>query len=309
MNSGVAGNFNRSSLLSLIINPAFDEYVRREMTSVYAVPEAIALAEWLFAGVLYAIGWYRMQNVLNRLGDAMVLAGMVTALTGVEWMMWDVSATLALASGSLATGLAISALAVYATLAYQRKERLSALAMLGLAVPLQAYAVGRLWWGVEVVPQEAFLPLWMVLCTLISLVGYSSLAVGAGMILLVFALSQAWDRLSEGHKAAGVGLWVLEWRSFQIALVALSLSLLMGLIRSWWGLGQVMVGGCVWALATWFLLLAGAYGLIQASIPRRLTRALLVLAGAVAIVAALAMAGPSAGMPFWTQAGPGAGMG
>jgi hypothetical protein len=176
--------------------------------------------------------------------------------------------------------------------------------MLGLAVPLQAYAVGRLWWGVEAVPQGAFLPLWMTLRTLTGLVGYGSLTVGAGTTLLVFVLSRAWGRLSEGHKVAGVGLPVLAWRSFQIALVALSVSLLIGLIRSWWGLGQVMVGGSVWSLATWLLLLAGVYGLIQAAIPRRITRALLVLAGVVAIVAALAMAGPLAGMPFWAQAGP-----
>lgn len=279
------------------------------MTAVYAIPGAVALAEWLIASVLYAVGWYRMQNVLNRLGDALVLAGLVTASIGVGWIIWDVSVALALAGGGLATGLGISALAVYATLAYQRRERLSALVMLGLAIPLQAYAVGRLWWGVEAVPREAFLPLWMMLRTLTSLVGYGSLTVGVGMILLIFALSRAWDKLSEGHKAAGVGLSTLEWRSFQIALVALSVSLLADLVRSWWGLGQLVVGGSAWALATWLLLLAGVYGLIQAAIPRRLTRALLVLAGVVGIVAALAMAGSAARMPFWAQAGPLTGVG
>ena len=87
-------------------------------------------------------------------------------------------------------------------------------------------------------------------------------------------------------------LSTLEWQSLQIALVALSASLSVGLIRFWWGLGQVLVGGSAGALVTWLLLTAGVFGLMQDAVPAHLARVLLVLACLVGVVALLTMAGP-----------------
>jgi hypothetical protein len=265
------------------------------MDSIYAAPGAMVLVEWLLAAVLYAVGWYRSKYGLRRVSDGLALAGLVTALASIGWLAWDVSPKLALARSSLATGLAASELAVYAVLAYRRPERLSALGVLGFAIPIQAYAVGRLWWGAETVPSGIFLPLWMILHTLTGLVGYGALIVAATAITLSFTLSRMRGQLSADQLTAAVELSTLEWRSWRIALIALSVSLSTGLIRSWWGLGQVMAGGSVWALITWLLLVAGSYGLTQGALPRRLARVLLVLAGVVAIVAVVTMGGPLAG--------------
>jgi hypothetical protein len=272
--------------------------------SIYAAPGAIVLVEWLLAAVLYVVGWYQSKYGLRRVSDGLALAGLVTALASVGWLAWDVSPKLALARSSLATGLAVSALAVYAVLAHRRTERLSAFGMLGFAIPMQAYAVGRLWWGVEVVPSGIFLPLWVTLRTLTGLVGYGALIVAATVIILSFALSRARGQLSADQLTAAAGLSTLEWRSWRIALIALSVSLSMELIRSWWGLGQVMAGGFVWALVTWLLLVAGAYGLAQGALRRRPARVLLVLAGAIAIVAAVMMGGPLAGTDPLMGTGP-----
>jgi hypothetical protein len=265
------------------------------MDSIYAAPGTMVLVEWLLAAVLYTVGWYQSKYGLRRVSDGLALAGLVTALASVGWLAWDVSPKLALARSSLATGLAVSALAVYAVVAHRRTERLSALAMLGFAIPLQAYAVGRLWWGIEVAPPDIFLPLWMTLRTLTGLVGYGALIVAATVIILSFALSRTRGQLSMDQLTAAAGLSALEWRSWRIALIALSVSLSAGLIRSWWGLGQVMAGGFVWALITWLLLVAGAYGLTQGALPRRPARVLLVLACAVAIIAVLTMSDPLVG--------------
>jgi hypothetical protein len=265
------------------------------MGSIYAAPGAVALVGWLLAAVLYAVGWYRPRYSLDRVRGGLVVVGLASALAGVAWLAWDVSPNLALTRSSLATGLAVSALVVYAILAHRPTDKLSALAILGFAIPVQAYAVGRLWWGVEVVPSGIFLPLWMALRTLTGLVGYGALIVAATAITLSFTLSRMRGQFFIHWLAAAAGLSTLEWRSWRIALVALGVSLSAGLIRSWWGLGQVMAGGFVWALITWLLLVAGAYGLTQGALRRRPARVLLVLAGVVAIVAAVTMSDPLAG--------------
>jgi hypothetical protein len=110
------------------------------------------------------------------------------------------------------------------------------------------------------------------------------------MILLSFILTRIQNKLSTQHLTAAIGLPALEWQSWQIALVALSLSLSMGLVRIWWGLGQVIVGGVPWALITWLLLAASAYGLMQGATHRRSARAILVLACVIGIVSVLTMA-------------------
>jgi hypothetical protein len=260
------------------------------MFSAYAMPGAVALVEWLLAATLYAVGWYRMKYGLYRVGDGLVLAGLVTALAGVAWLAWDVSPDMVLARSSLATGLAVSALIVYAVLARRPTEGLPAAAMLVFAIPIQVYAVEQLCWRVEAVPLGVFLPVWMAFHALTGLIGYGGLAVSGMMIILSFALSRMGGKLSANQLAAAVGLPALEWRSLQIALVALSVSLSVGLIRLWWGLGQVVVGGFAWALITWLLLAAGAYGCMQGAIPRRPARGLLVLACVVSVVAVLSMA-------------------
>jgi hypothetical protein len=266
------------------------------MDFIYAIPGIVALVEWFLAAALYAVGWYRLKSGLNRYGDGLVVAGLVTALGGAAWLIWAATLNLGLIRSSLATGLVVSALAVYAVIAYRRDERLSALAMLVFAIPVQAFAMAQLlWWGAETSLPEAFLPLWMVLRTLTGLAGYGGLAVSAMLIILSFTLTRMQNRLSLDHLTAAIGLAALEWGSWQIALVALSLSSSIGLIRTWWGLGQVIVGGIPWALITWLLLAASAYGLIQGAAHRRSTRALLVIAGAVGIVSVLTMAGPLVG--------------
>jgi hypothetical protein len=126
----------------------------------------------------------------------------------------------------------------------------------------------------------------------------------AMLILLSFTLTRIQNRLSVEHLAAAIGLPALEWQSWQIALVALSLSLSIGLIRSWWGLGLVILGGVPWALITWLLLAASAYGFIQGAAHRRTGRALLVLACAVGIVSVLTLAGPLAGAGVTSYARP-----
>jgi hypothetical protein len=273
------------------------------MGSIYAAPGAVVLVEWFLAAVLYVVGWYRPKYNLDRVSGGLVVAGLVTALASVAWLAWDVSPNLALARSSLATGLAVSVLVVYAMLADRPTDKLSALAILGFAIPIQAYAVGRLWWGVEVVPSGIFLPLWMALRALTGLVGYGALIVAATAITLSFTLSRMRGQLFRHWLKAAAGLSTLEWRSWRIALVALSASLSAGLIRSWWGLGRVMAGGFVWALITWLLLAAGAYGLAQGTLRRRPARILFVLAGAVAIVAAVAMGDPLVGTGLLTGTG------
>jgi hypothetical protein len=276
------------------------------MDFVYVVPGIAALIEWLLAAVLYAVGWYRLKSNLNRLGDSLVVAGLVTALGGAAWLVWATTPKLGLIRSSLAIALAVSALVVYAVLARRRKERLSALAMLVFAISVQALAVAGLLlqWGAESSLRGAFLPLWMALRALTALVGYGGLAVSAMMILLSFILTRIQNRLSLEHLAAAIGLPALEWQSWQMALVALSLSLSIGLIRSWWGLGQVMVGGDAWALITWLLLAASAYALIRGGVHHRSARALLVLACAVGIVSVLSMANPLVGTGLTSYAGP-----
>jgi hypothetical protein len=261
------------------------------MDSVYAIPGAVALVEWLLAAALYTVGWYRTRYDSNQVADGLALAGLVTALAGVVWLTWDVGANLWLARSSLATGLAVSTLAVHLALSHRRTERLSSLFTLAFAIPVQAYAVGRLWWQVEVVPSTEVLPFWTALRTLTGLVGYGSLTTGVALITLSYIVARMKSRISVDRLMPTAGLPALEWRSSQIALIALSISLWVGLIRSWWGLGQVMVDGFGWALVTWLLLVAGTYGLMQGAVPRGLARALLALACAVGLAAVLMMAG------------------
>lgn len=264
---------------------------------VYVIPGIAALVEWLLAAILYAVGWYRLKSGLNRFGDGLVVAGLVTGLGGVAWLVWAAAPHPGPIRSGLTTGLAGSALVVYAVLAHRRDERLTALAMLSFAIPVHTFAIAQwLWRGAGASLPEEFLPLWTALRALTGLVGYGGLAVSAMMILLSFTLTRTQDRLSVDHLRAVIGLPVLEWQSWQIALVALSLSLSVGLIGTWWGLGQVLAGGISWALITWLLLAASAYGLMQGATHRRSARALLVLAGGVGIVSVLTMAGPLVGM-------------
>lgn len=261
------------------------------MDFAYAIPGTAALIEWLLAAALYAVGWYRIRPCLNRVGDAVVAAGLFTTLAGLLWLAWSIAIELAWAPGSLATGLAASALIVYAVLAHRRPERLPALAVLVLSISVQVYAVVRLWWGGEVAPPDVFLSPWIALGTLAGFVGYGGLVVAAALIGLSFTLNRWPGRLSADRLAVAVRLPALEWWSVQIALVALSISLSMGLIHSWWGLGQVKVGGLTWALAIWLLITARAYSAIQGALSRRPARALLVLACLVGVVAALTILG------------------
>ena len=257
------------------------------MDPVYLIPGAAALIEWMLAAILYALAWYGERHFISRAGDSLAVAGLVTALGGGLWMAWELSPNMALAPSSMATGLAVSTLAVYAVLAHRRSERLSALAILGLAILLQAFAVGRLWWGVEPAPSVVLLPLGAALRALTGLVGYAALAVAGMTIALSFGLARARDRLSVGQWAAATGLADLEWRSLQIATLVLALSLSMGAIHSWWGLGQIMTGGFVWDLITWLLAVAGTYGLMRNALPRRAAHSLLALALVTGIAAVL----------------------
>jgi hypothetical protein len=261
------------------------------MESTYAIPGAVALVEWLLAAALYTFGWYRTKYNSDQVADGLAVAGLVTALAGVAWLTWDVAANLWSARSSLATELAVSMLAIHMILSRRRTERLSTLLTLAFVIPVQAYAVGRLWWQVEVVPSTELLPFWTAFRTLTGVVGYASLAAGAALITLSYILAWMKGKIPVDRLTAAAGLPALEWRSCQIALIALSISLWAGLIRSWWGLGQVIVDGSGWALVSWLLLVAGTYSLVQGAVPRGLARALLVLACAVGLAAALMMAG------------------
>ncbi len=270
----------------------------------YAIPGVAALIEWLLAAALYGLGWYRVKHDLYRFGDSLSAAGLVTASGGAVWLASQVSLNPVLVRSSLATGLAVSELVIYAVLARRRTERLSAAVMLGFAILIQSFAVVHMFWpGTEASLPQAFLPLWIALGTLTGLVGYGGLAVSAMMVLLSFTLARMRHRLSLDRLTAAIGLRKLEWQSWQIALVALSTSISISLIRTWWGLGQVMVGSFPWALITWLLLAAGAYGLLQGATHSRPARALLVLACVAGIVSVLAMAGPLTGTGPLTGAG------
>ena len=260
------------------------------MDSIYAVPGAVTLVEWFLGMLVYAFGWYRAQNRLNRVGDALALAGWITSLAGVVWLVWGVSPALAFSRSSLMSGLALSALAIHTVLIRRRTGRVSAGLVLGAALLAQAYSVGRLGWGVERTPAEVFLPLWAGLGAATWLVGAGALIVGASGIALTVALVRAKARLSPQQLSAALELAALEWPSVRMALTLVSLSLSVQLMRSWWGLGQVADRGLIWSLLTW-LLLAAAYGLMQGVLPRRPARAMVILAGVSAIAALLAMAG------------------
>jgi hypothetical protein len=132
----------------------------------------------------------------------------------------------------------------------------------------------------------------MPLRTLTGLVGYGGLAVSAMMVLLIFVFARKKERLSVDQLAAGIGLRTLEWKSWKIALVALSVSVSTGVIRTWWGTGQVMLDGNSWALVTWLLVAASAVGLMQGATRPRLARVLVVLACVVGVLSVLTMAGP-----------------
>jgi len=262
------------------------------MGFVYAVPGIVILVEWLLAGILFALGWYRTRHGLQGFGDGLAAAGFVTALGGTGWLAWQAAPTPALVQSLLATGLALSTAVIYALVARQRPERLSAGVVLGFGVLVQVFAVGQLLWRGSQVPLPAtVLPLWTALGTLTGLLGYGGLAVSALMILLAATLIRVSDRLSEEQRKAAKGLSTLERRSWRVALVALSLSVSIGLVRSWWGLGQVLVSGLSWSLVTWLLLAAGVYALTLGATRTRPARALLILACAVGIASLLTMAG------------------
>ena len=250
------------------------------MELLYTLPGAAALFEWLLAAVLYAASWrWPRRSLLGRVGDSLAVAGMVTALADIAWRAWIAAPALAFARSSLVTGLAVATLAVYAGLAAHRTERLSAFLLLALVIPAQAYAIGRLWWGAEAIPQDVFGPLWLIPGVLAGLVGAGALGVGAATMGLAAASEKAPDRLSALQAAE---LPALGEEAVQLALVNLSVSLALVLVRSWWGLGQVVSGGLVWSAVAWLLLAAGAYGLTQQGISRRLCLALLVPAFAAA---------------------------
>jgi hypothetical protein len=258
----------------------------------YAIPGIVVLVEWILAAAIYAVGWYGPKDDLNPVGDALAVAGVVTALVGIIWLAWSAPVDLALIQSSLASGLAVSALTIYAVLSRRRRERLSALAVLITAILIQAYAVGRLWLGGEAIQPEVFLPAWMVIRAVMGLAGYGGLVVATTLILLSFVLPRMKGTLPEDRLKAVDDLSTLEWQSLQIALVALSASLSVGLIRSWWGLGQVLMDGSAGALVTWLLLTAGVFGLMHDAVPPRLARVLLVLACLAGVVALLTMTGP-----------------
>ncbi len=260
-----------------------------ELPSILPVlPGAAALFEWFLAAVLYAASCWRWsrRSLLGRVGDSLAVAGMVTALADVAWRAWIAAPVLVFARSSLVTGLAIATLAVYAALAAHRTERLSAFLLLALAIPAQAYAIGQLWWGVEVIPQDAFSPLWLIPGVLTGLVGAGALGVGAATMGMAVAFEKTPDRLPALQAAE---LPVLGEEAVHLALVNLSVSLALILVRSWWGLGQVVSGGLVWSVVAWLLLAAGAYGLMQQAISRRLWLALLVPAFAAAVGGLLTM--------------------
>jgi hypothetical protein len=257
------------------------------MGLLYILPGAAALFEWLLAAVLYAASWrWPRRSWLGRLGDSLAVAGMVTALADIAWWASIAAPVLAFARSSLVTGLAVVTLVVYAALAAHRTERLSAFLLLALAIPAQAYAIGRLWWRVEVIPQDVFGLLWLIPGVLAGLVGAGALGVGAAMMGLAAASEKAPDRLPALQAAE---LPVLGEEAVHLALVNLSVSLALVLARAWWGLGQVVSGGLVWSAVAWLLLAAGAYGLTQQRISRRLWLALLVPAFAAAIGGLLTM--------------------
>ena len=250
------------------------------MELLYTLPGAAALFEWFLAAVLYAASWRWPRRSFGRLGDSLAVAGMVTALADVAWRAWIAAPALAFARSSLVTGLAVVTLAVYAALTAHRTERLSAFLLMALAIPAQAYAIGRLWWGAEAIPQDVFGPLWLIPGVLAGLVGAGALGVGAATMGLAAASEKAPDRLPALQAAE---LPVLGEEAVHLALVNLSVSLALVLARSWWGLGQVVSGGLVWSVVAWLLLAAGAYGLVQAGISRRLWLALLIAAFAAAV--------------------------
>jgi hypothetical protein len=263
------------------------------MDLAYKIPGAAVLIAWLLAAALYAVGWYRVKSNLNQFGDSLGVVGLVTAAGGAVWLAWDAPRNLALVRSSLTSGLAVSALVVYVVIGHRRRERLSALAVLAFAILIQAMAVGQLFAeGAQILTPETYLPLRMPLRTLIGLAGYGGLAVSATMVLLISSLARFRQRLSVNQLAAGIGLRALEWKSWQTAVVALSISVSIGLIRAWWGTGQVMLGGNSWALVAWLLLAASAIGLMQGATRSRLSRVLVVLACAAGVFSVLTMAGP-----------------
>ena len=250
------------------------------MELLYTLPGAAALFEWFLAAVLYAASWRWPRRSLGRVGDSLAVAGMVTTVADVAWRTWMAAPALAFARSSLVAGLAVATLAVYAALAAHRTERLSAFLLLALAIPAQAYAVGRLWWGVELIPQDAFGLLWLIPGVLTGLVGAAALGVGAATLGLAAASEKAPDRLPALQAAE---LPALGAGAVDLALVNLGMSLAFVLTRSWWGLGQVVSDGLVWSAVAWLLLAAGTYGLTQEGISRRLWLVLLVPAFAAAI--------------------------
>ena len=256
------------------------------MELLYTLPGAAALFEWFLAALLYAASWRWPRHSLGRVGDSLAVAGMVTAVADIAWRAWIAAPALAFARGSLVTSLAVATLAVYAALAAHRTERLSAFLLLALAIPAQAYAIGRLWWGVEVIPQDVFGLLWLIPGVLAGLVGTGALGVGAAMMGLAATSEKAPDRLPALQAAE---LPALGDEAVHLALVNLSVSLALVLARSWWGLGQVVSSGLVWSVVAWLLLAAGAYGLMQPGISRRLWLVLLVPAFAAAIGGLLTM--------------------
>jgi len=250
-----------------------------------AAISALTLGVWLLAAVLYAFSWYRARHGLNRLGDGLVLVGLILALVGVALSAADALPGLVLGAGIWATALAVSALAVYAVLARPRSERLSALPVLGLSIVAQTYTLIETGWGVRVNPQPVFLGTWVVLRNVTAVIGYGALAVGVAMMVLSFVFWRTRRRSVAGRWPMTPDLPTIEARAIRVALVALSCSLGLGLIRSWWGWGQAMRSGFAWALVTWLLLVAGVCGVMLDAIAQRTARILWILSLVTAVLA------------------------
>ncbi|GAB4548414.1 MAG: hypothetical protein Kow0063_43370 [Anaerolineae bacterium] len=265
------------------------------MDLIYAVPGLVAALEWLLAAILCACGWQRARPDLNRLGDSLGVAGLVTALGGAMWLVWDGPLSLSVMRSSLATGLAVSAWLIHRLLARQRMEGLSSAGISGFALLIQLLAVGQLLFAGE--PPPTTLPLGPGSGILSGLPGYGGLAVGGVAILLRFGLDRMRDHLADDQSKVAEDLWALEWKSWQVALVALSLSLSISLVQTWWRAGQITQSGIRQALTSWLLLAAGVYGLNTGTTPR-LARALLALAGVIGVISVLTMGGyPAAAAP------------
>jgi hypothetical protein len=246
-----------------------------------------AVASWLLAIGFRALQWRQTSNRFRRLADALVWLGVILAMVGWlgyaagDWPRWSPVRAVQ------ASGLAIAALSAHAVLARRPGDPLPTLFIDAYAILMQIYAVIIVWVGSPVGEPAGVLPAWMVArdVTALAASGVLALYVAVVMADLVMAGRERW--LAHPVSSTAEHGARVEDTAIRLALVALTLSLSMAMIRGWIGWGEVVHAGQAALLIAWLLATAAFSGMVTGAAPGRLVRGLIALSFLATLVAVL----------------------